>query len=208
MDRVRIVVLAAFAAAVVGVYLMAPDDGLFARTPTMVLLAVLLWFANLWMSSRHKGGATSGLDVAASPAHARPPSSDSARGRRPGHFDADTDAGPRAVTAGDVSSPGAAATSAIDLSEAPDLPASWPPPAVQVPRVFQVSSTEALVIDLRSGAEPEPRTEMQPTATPPSDVGLPAPLPEDRMPASSLGARHGGEDDPWIAFAAAMFRDD
>jgi hypothetical protein len=151
-----------------------------------------MWLTDLWLRTRRDGAATSARDAAASPVHDGPDSPARSTERRPGHFDAVADAAQRATVATGGSSPEPATRLTIDLSERPDPPVSWPPPAVQVPRVFQVSSTEALIVDLRSAPVAQPPTTQQPPA----------------MPAAPPPPATQAQPDPWLAFAAAMFRDD
>ncbi len=83
-----------------------------------------------------------------------------------------------------------AVTSDDDLSNLPDPPANWPGHGVEVPRVFQLLTDDVHgieVIDLTASSR------------------APAPAPEC---VRELADEEPGGGDPWLAFAAAMFRDD
>lgn len=203
MDRIRIGVLAALAAATVVTFALAPDDGRFARVPLMVMLAVL---ALIWHLAKVRAVGEPPEQVRAGPAPvpATGVSTSPPPTRRPGFFELASAPPPPSVpdAADREHHLGIGLESDLEPAVAevlPPPPAAWPLPAVQVPLAFQNT-----VIDL---------TDDGPILAP---IGTDAPIgaeepadpeePADRPLGASLDA--GGTDDPWLAFAAKMFGGD
>jgi hypothetical protein len=195
MSRVRVIGLVALGVLAVLLFLVAPEDGRFSQTPTLVLVGVI---ALLWHLAW-----TDALDPSADDVGAVQTTTASAD---------DVDGAPPSEAL-----PVAAAVSTRDdeedLSLLPDPPADWPPPGVEVPMVFRAETVEVEVIDLTvrtTGPVPLDADRIDLTADDadridltPGIVAPPAGTPDDQ-----LGRTGDGEPDPWLAFAAAMFRDD
>lgn len=253
MQRIRIPVLVGFAVGAVLAFLVAPSTGLFARVPLMVLCGVLALIWQLAVSGIGRSGSSSGgVRGASAPAvgAARPGLGNGATTpvavaaaaagveHRPGYFEVDAE--PEPVAAAHM--PTHAGTELYDLGGAPGLqgpaelaglpdpPANWPPHAVDVPLVFQLTDDGAEVpaqpaAELPPEPMPEPAFEslfeplfqplFEPLAAPGADadpehdpdtsvvIDLTEPRPAERQLVSATA--HG--EDPWLAFAASMFPD-
>lgn len=197
MERVRVAGLVLLGVVAVGLFLFAPVDGRFSQAPSLVLVAVL---ALIWHLACSDGGLR--RTAAVSPRSDPPAAAESP---------AATAAAPRA---GRSQLPAAVpgVDDDEDLSLLPDPPVDWPPPGVQVPLVFRSDHLDVEVIDLtdqRRDPSPVPApSAIAPASTPATAVEDVEPASEDREPAV-VGSSSGDDgEDPWLAFAAAMFRDD
>jgi hypothetical protein len=184
MNRIRIAVLVMIAVGVVAAYLLAPDEGMVSRVPTMVLLGVLALIWSLALTP----GVPAGPAAREPAAESSPRPSDEAASpeHTPGYFELEPEHQPVPPAPPEV-------TVEPD-SPAPEQPADWPTPLVQVPRVFQASTDE--IIDLRS-----------PPAPPAAGTSTPDVIAPDAVTPGEGTAGRGDApvDDPWLAFAASMF---
>jgi hypothetical protein len=195
MNRIRIAVLVMIAVGVVAAYLLAPDEGMVSRVPTMVLLGVL---ALIWSLALTPGVPAGPADRAPAPESSPRPRDEAASPEHsPGHLEPESESESEPEHQPVPSAPPEVAVEPD--SPAPEQPADWPTPLVQVPRVFQASTDE--IIDLRSPPAPPAAG----TSTP--DVIAPEVIAPDAVTPGEGTAGHGDApvDDPWLAFAASMF---
>jgi hypothetical protein len=169
----------------VAVFALAPVDGRFSQSTCLLLVAVL---ALIWHLALSDGGI-----------------------RRTAPAPRPTDVGPEpspVEASAAVSRPAAADDSQVDLSLLPDPPDDWPPPGVEVPLVFRAAEVEpdgGAVHETPDGAvarralQPPGRTQVIDL----TDRGHPVSPDAEQPPAPPTVG-----DDPWLAFAAAMFRDE
>jgi hypothetical protein len=219
MSRVRVSGLVGLGVLAVVLFLVAPEEGRFSQTPTLVLVGViaLLWHL-AWTDGVDAGAALAAPAVGATLSTTSPTARTAAASE------------PSAVPVAESSSDGTAETSQDqddqeeDLSMLPDPPADWPPPGVEVPMVFRAELVEADIIDLTDVAVADAgridltgadggRLDLTGTDAgridlTPGVVAAPTPTPSSAHDAFEPTGAGDGEPDPWLAFAAAMFRDD
>lgn len=202
MSRVRLIGLVALGVLAVVLFLVAPEDGRFSQTPTLVLVGViaLLWHLAWTDALDDPAEATTASasadddDVHVAPA---PRPSDPVAAQPP---------------ASHVVAAAPTQDDEEDLSLLPDPPADWPPPGVEVPMVFRAEAVEVEVVDLTVHAPtagPIDADRIDLTADDPDRIDLTPGAVATRSGTPVAEPTRSGDDqpDPWLAFAAAMFRD-
>lgn len=194
MSRVRVIGLVALGVLAVVLFLVAPEEGRFSQTPTLVLVGVI---ALLWHLAWTDALDSSADDVGGVPT--------------PGASADDVDTAPP-PEASPVPATVSTRDDEEDLSLLPDPPADWPPPGVEVPMVFRAETVEVEVIDLTvhtAGAGVLDLDRIDLTADDPDRTDLTPGIvaPPAGTPTAEPGRSGDDEPDPWLAFAAAMFRD-
>jgi hypothetical protein len=204
MSRVRVIGLVALGVLAVLLFLVAPDEGRFSQTPTLVLVGVI---ALLWHLAWTDALDASADDVGGAPTAASAAGVDGAAAQR------STRPVPTPPEASHVAAAVSTRDDEEDLSLLPDPPADWPPPGVEVPMVFRAETVEVEFIDLTvrtTGPEPLDADRIDLTADDPDRIDLTPGVvaPPAGPPTAEPGRSADDEPDPWLAFAAAMFRDD
>ena len=235
MERIRIPVLVGLAVGAVLAFLVAPSTGLLARVPLMVLCGVLAVIWQLAVEGIGRSGSSSAPGaVGVTTPEAVATAADEVE-HRPGYFEVEAELEPVAAThapsepydLGDASDQ----QDPAELAALPDPPANWPPHAVDVPLVFQLTDDGAELPpepmpELPPEPMPEPAFEslfeplfqplFEPLAAPAADadpehdpdtsvvIDLTEPSAAERQLVSATA--HG--EDPWLAFAASMFGHD